>query len=46
MIRFLLLYRCKVGDEEELDFHLEPTDDISWDDDNILSAQNPLSLEV
>ena len=46
MICFLLLYRSEVGDEEEMDFHLEATDDISWDDDNILPARYPSSLEV
>ena len=46
MIQFLLLYRSEVGDEEELDFYVEATDDISWDDDNILPARNPSSLEV
>jgi hypothetical protein len=40
------LYRSEVGDEEELDFYVEATDDISWDDDNILPARNPSSLEV
>ncbi|KAG2569815.1 hypothetical protein PVAP13_7NG441833 [Panicum virgatum] len=35
----------EVGHEEELDFHLEATDDISWDDDNILPARYPSSLE-
>jgi len=39
-----LIGKGKVGDEEELDFHLEPTNDISWDDDN-MSDQNP-SLEA
>ena len=29
-----------------MDFHLEATDDISWDDDIILPARNPSSLEV
>lgn len=33
----------EVGDEEELDFYLESTNDISWDDDNMLSDRNPSS---
>ena len=41
-----LIGKGKVGDEEELDFYVEATDDISWDDDNILPARNPSSLEV